>query len=282
MIWTPVEAASEEQLEFQIEEQEPLETEQTVEQAEYHFPLDQLLRRTGPLPPYTALLGICADGRPYLFDLNNPKPGSILISGGSRCGKTSLLRALLASICRLNPPEKVKFGVLAKQEDEWCDFLDTSHCVGLLPAGDRSAIEIIEDFASIVVQRQELLARPDFDGRFQDEQDGPILLLAVDDLVALKRTLSENSFNLLCWLAYYGPQCGVWVLATLSAGQLRSEQPVFHSHFRTRMFGSTAGTESNPMGPEATPNLEPGQFALQTSRGWVRFWSPFVEPSSIL
>ncbi len=56
-------------------------------------------------PPYAALLGACEDGLPFLFDLTNPAPGAVLVTGDAAGGKTRLLHSILHSACRMNTPE---------------------------------------------------------------------------------------------------------------------------------------------------------------------------------
>jgi hypothetical protein len=224
MLISTAEVASRERLEYQVilEDAHPYQPVQA--EPAIRFSLEQLLKRTGPLPPYTALLGICTDGRPYLFDLTNPASGSILINGGSQCGKTNLMRIVLASICRLDPAVNVRFGVLSAEPTEWTDFLTDQHCLGVLDGGEDASASLIEDLAAIVMRRQSTGLGLEGVSRPQKTQDGPVLLLAVDDLSYLKHNQPGRRFELLCWLAQTGPQYGVRVLATMRTGLPRSEQ----------------------------------------------------------
>ncbi len=266
MLISTVETTSRERLTYQPQARQAQPGQGRDRQGGRRYSLDQLLMRTGPLPPYTALLGLCADGRPYLFDLRNPKPGSILISGGGLCGKTALLKTVLASAARLNPPEKVKFGVLSARPEEWDDFLTGRHCLGVLPVGAEGAGALIEDLANLCLRR---MANPDAN------RPEPVLVLAIDDLPALQRAQPGESMESLAWLAECGPGCGIWVLATRCAGQ---NPPEPGESFHTRIFGQYAQEEGLPGAGFDIPDLEPGQFALPSARGWLRFWSPMMEP----
>jgi hypothetical protein len=275
MLISTAEVASKERLEYQVILDEahpyhPVQAEPAI-----RFSLEQLLKRTGPLPPYTALLGICTDGRPYLFDLTNPTSGSILINGGSQCGKTNLMRAALASIGRLNPAVNVRFGVLSAEPVEWADFLNDPHCLGVLDGGEEASASLIEDLAAIVMKRQNAGMGMGGVSRLQKTQDGPALLLVVDDLAYLKHNQPGQRFDLLCWLAQAGPQYGVRVLATMRTSLLQSEQAEIRSHFRTLMYGQAEWGE-NPIHTAAL-TLEPGQFAHQTGNRWVQFCSPAMQ-----
>jgi hypothetical protein len=264
MLISTLETTSRERPAYPVELRQERPLQEQGRPAARRYTLDQLLKRTGPLPPYTALLGLCADGRPYLFDLRNPKPGSILISGGGLCGKTALLKTVLASAALLNPADKVRFGVLSARPEEWDDFLTGRHCLGVLPAEAEAAAPLIEDLANLCLRRMAPpAARPE-----------PVLLLAIDDLHALQRSQPAEVMDNLAWLAENGPESGIWVLATRCAGQ-RPAEP--RNSFRTRIFGQNAQEPGLPEETFDIPDLELGQFALPTARGWLRFWSPMSD-----
>jgi len=70
------------------------------------------MERLGPVPPYSALIGMCEDGLPFLFDLDDPSAGSILMIGDENSGKTRLMQTILLSASALNPPERRMFSVI--------------------------------------------------------------------------------------------------------------------------------------------------------------------------
>ena len=65
-----------------------------------HNPLDNNpLEIFQPMPAYSTVLGICEDGLPLFWTMNDPDPGAILISGQRNTGKCDLMKSILISAC---------------------------------------------------------------------------------------------------------------------------------------------------------------------------------------
>ena len=58
--------------------------------------LRNLLEGLSPLPAGNILIGATDDELPLLYNLTQPDPGSLLITGGPKSGKTRLMRAIPA------------------------------------------------------------------------------------------------------------------------------------------------------------------------------------------
>ncbi len=227
--------------------------------------LSELLETLSEPPPYATLLGACEDGLPFLFDLTNPAPGAILVTGDAAGGKTRLLHSVLHSACRLNSPEQLTFNVIAGQPDEYQDLNEMDHCQAILPVEDQVVVELIAGLVETVETRK------------HNHPQDPAMILVIDDLAALLPFLDEQTFDRLYWLIRHGPRYQVWTLATLSAEQAGQLDPRFLSAFRTRLFGymhnerlaqQLAGDDSL-----ATRDIEKGcQFYVPYGGEWLRFW----------
>ena len=95
-------------------EPDPLEEAHQGKNADQLPGLSEILDQTGPLPPHSVILGICEDGLPFLFDLTNPAPGSLLIVGDEGSGKSRLVRSVLASAMQLSKPNQLSFSIITK------------------------------------------------------------------------------------------------------------------------------------------------------------------------
>lgn len=188
--------------------------------------LREIVNQLRPLPPYNALLGVCEDGLPFLFDLSDPSPGSILITGEAGSGKSRLLRGILASAGAMNRADQVSFNLICTDFGLFSDVNRSAHCLNSVSTYDRSSSELVIDLAKIAEQRKS--------GR----QRGPIIILAIDDLGTL---LSYNEFEVfshLKWLVKFGPESGIWPLATLKAGRLNKYGKRLLNEFGTHLVGS--------------------------------------------
>jgi hypothetical protein len=222
-----------------------------------------LLQRIGPLPPYSALMGQCADGMPFLFDLSDPGPGSILIIGDEYSGKTQLLRTILTSAATLNRPDQVTIQIITPNSGEFDALLSLPNTEQVISTYDRASSELVIEMASVAEQRKS--------GR----ERGSINLLAIDDLAGL---LSYKEYDLsayLRWLLKYGPRMGIWPIATLDPRQLQKVDKKLLAEFGTRLVGQSLGyhlpASKNQPEPE---QLGSGNFAAVFGTEKVSFWVP--------
>ncbi len=222
----------------------------------------EIINQLRPLPPYNALLGVCEDGLPFLFDLSDPSPGSLLITGEAGSGKSRLLRGILASASTMNRPDQVSFNLICQDFGLFSDVRRTSHCINSVSTYDRFSSELVIDLAKIAEQRKS--------GR----QRGPIIILAIDDLATL---LSYNEFELfshLKWLVKYGPDSGIWPLATLKAGRLNKYGKRLLDEFGTHLVGRPQPMALPPnAGGRLLGSGSTGQFETYVNGQVVRFWT---------
>jgi hypothetical protein len=232
---------------------------------ESRISIHDLLERLGPLPPGSAMIGVCEDGLPYLLDLADPSPGSILVVADERCGKTSLLQAVLASASALNPPEKVSFTVLAPNPGEYDMLLGLDSCVGVISAFDRAASELVVELAELA------------DQRINGGAQGPIEILAIDDLAAFMQNNDYEVNVYLNWLIANGPRGAVWPVSAINTGQLWRIRDGILDSFGTIFTGRTSSYQL-PDNTIAVPDYMeiPGVFNAWIGDQWMRFWIPAI------
>jgi hypothetical protein len=226
--------------------------------------LGEVLGVFGSFPPYSILFGICEDGLPLMLNLKDPRPGSILIEGDSRSGKTQVLKTVLASAAELNPVDRVNFCVITPHPDEMAELFNYPHCQGLSAPFERQASEIILELSALTEQR-----------RYGRER-GPSLILAIDDFGALVgEHLDYEVLIHLRWLISKGPGSQIWTVATLPNRSTASVDSQSLSLFQTRILNGTKAKSFDLLDPKDStaityPNRSFG-FTTQINRQTIRF-----------
>lgn len=234
--------------------------------------LPVLLQQIGALPDHALLLGVCSDGLPFVLDLTNPAPGSILIAGDRRPDSLKLLDAMLVSAGLLNRPSKVNYDLLCEAGEISLQACSLAHCNQVLDISDSSAAERICTLAALAEQRRRSSSR------------GPVLILAIEDLAALTSQLNDDDFARFFWLVKHGPRSRVWVIANLYAEDAEQIDERLLAAFHTRLIGAThdpllaaylAGDDQ-----VETATLEPGrQYGVPYGEGWLTIW--VCEPDNL-
>jgi hypothetical protein len=109
-----------------------------------------------------------------------------------------------------------------------------------------------------------------------EKQEVSVVILAIDDLGSWLESLDGEAFRRLHRLTIHGPRARVWVVATLTAGQVAGLDARILDGFRTRLIGKILASglaaylaEDSESGAET---LEPGeQFTVAFNREWLRF-----------
>ena len=222
-----------------------------------------LLERLGPIPPCSALLGLCEDGLPFLFDLNDPSAGSILVIGDENSGKRRLLHTILISASMLNSPERVMFSVITANPGHYERLGNISNCHGILSAYDCLASEWIVELAEVTEERR------------YGRNRGNIELLAIDDLAALIQNNDYEVNAYLKWLVQHGPRSAVWPMATILPAQAWRIHGDLQEAFGTVLTGWTSSSQLPPASQaQHAPLGDPEEFIARLGEEWVRFWIP--------
>ena len=232
--------------------------------------VNSLLDSIYPVPPYSTVFGTCEDGLPFLMDLRDPAPGSILILGDPGSGKSRLLRTILSSASLINSPEKVNYCLITSNDRTFYSITGKPHCMAAASPYHRSASELIMDLSAITEQRR--------NGR----RRGPAMILAIDDLAKFAgERLDYDVFIHFKWLLEEGPKSHIWPIITLDVQQLNKVDKRLLSAFGSLFFSNVqsprhleeiAGVYSPP-----SRSLFPGyQFEFMYAGDWIKFTLPAV------
>lgn len=226
--------------------------------------LQDLLQACGPLPQRTLMMGACEDGLPFLLDLTNPAPGALLISADAGSGQEFLLRALLDSLVMLNQAEQASFYLISPQPQAFTGPCASQNCAG-------SSTPFETNAATFIARLWETC-----ETRRRTGVDGPVLLLAIQDLADLLSSLDRESRTRLNNLLHHGPRTQIWVVATLDSEGLETVDERLLSAFRTRLLGYCGDSQvSSYLAGTAldTSSLQAGyQFCAPFGDEWISFW----------
>lgn len=223
---------------------------------------------------------------PLTLDLNDPRPGSLLISGDPGSGARRLLHALLLSTAQLNTPAQAGIYRISPADHYEPSQPDgptarpglrqrsrrgplAAHLRQALNPADPEAQQLLVALEGLVVQRR----------RSSDPNQGPAVLLAIEDLDAFLDCLDEESFARLHALAIHGPRARVWVMATLDATRVDRIDSRILDGFRTRLLGSIASPALAAYlaedGDSNAHRLRPGkEFTVAFNHTWLTIRIP--------
>ena|SRR3990172_11046770 len=225
----------------------------------------QPLSRLGPLPRFSAIIGICDDGLPLLFDLSNPTAGSILILGSASTGKIQLLQSILHSVALLNPPSDVNYYVISPEPDRYYEIANDDHCSGIFSSYERSSRDIVIELTALAEQRKT--------GR----HTGTVVILAIDNLYAF---LKNNEFEIdihLKWLVQYGPNNGVWCVSTLQAHLLDQVNREMLLGYKTRLIAQSPSLALTSGLDRLPHSIRSGSFSTQVGNQSISFNIPIFD-----
>lgn len=216
------------------------------------------------------LLGECADGLPFIIELGDPFMGAALIGCERSMGKTHHLQVLAESAVKLNPPSALQIGVITFKPGEW-QFWERKpgnkkYLQGIFAWYDPWAEGLIKNLAELAETR--------YDGAKTDAQ----VVLILDDLGFVEELSYEAQVNLR-WLLEYGAQAGVFVVASINAGQADRFR-FWVEPFRTRIVGRItdefAAEKLTLRKNSAVDALEPGMFRVWTGSDWRTYRLPLL------
>lgn len=188
--------------------------------------LSELLRRSGNLPPLTAICGMATDqAGPAGFWLPSPVVVHALIAGQTGSGKSVLLRTILRSLAALAGPGKLQLLLIDPKGHSLAALAGLRHA-----AGHATGDAMIPALAWAVAEMER---------RSREQISRPALVVAIDELADLLAA-SPEAEPLLLRLSGRGREAGIHVLAATqrpSASLVGSDS---RANFPLRIVGRVA------------------------------------------
>ena len=179
----------------------------------------------GPFPNQSLMVGICADGFPFMLDLNNPRSGAILVVGENTNERSQILKTMCLSASLINKPEQISLFVITNKPHQYAELSKYPNCQAIISPYERSSGELVIELASIVEQRRS--------GR---ERGGSLMLL-IDDFQGINTILNDFSVYLnLKSMVNTGPQNGVWPIISIQPDDVHSSRGQLLRSFGTYIF----------------------------------------------
>ncbi len=135
-----------------------------------------LCNRVAKVPPFTAVLGVEADGTPLLVRITAPDVAHILIAGTTGSGKTALARTVLTSLAMFNRPEELKLILIDPKGRGFGPLMQLPHVLGKVVDATDAAIEMLRQLIEEMERRD------------RERVNSPALIVAVDELADLLLT----------------------------------------------------------------------------------------------
>jgi len=231
------------------------------------YTLSEAIKRLAPLPKRTGLIGQSAEGIPVLFNLTDPRPGSLLILSDHHSGKTRLLKTLAHTLARQNKAEEVRFGVISARPKEWDEEHSRygTHFMQITSNIASDAVDLIYQLGDLVEDRQK-------SGRVGT---GYVLLFdGIDTLPHMDLDLRAN-FE---WLVQFGARHQIWTVATIDPASML-EQRHYADLFRTRITGAVtdaaiASRLLSPPSQKLAADSYDRHFTVRVKQNWLKFYLP--------
>lgn len=239
-------------------------------QASRSLSLERLLELHPGLPRETAVLGVGEDGLPVLLDLNDPTPGSLLLIGDEREKHLDMLRSVVASTAKRNPPRALQFLVITDDTLAWHGWIEAQgydrHCLAIVDRKSEEAQFWVMRLADWTEQR-----------RMEGRGDPPILVL-IDTLDFLPNVPYDVRLN-FDWMIKEAPPARIWPIASISTQLALSLGSRMLRAFQGRLLGNAcdAAVYTRLGGVEGQPSVNfvpPGEFAVKVGDDWLRFQAP--------
>jgi len=229
-----------------------------------------LLTSIGQCPTPAVLLGVCADGLPFLMELVEPEIGAVLVSCDKGMGKTHQLQVMADSALGMNPPSQFQLGILTFKPAEWHAWEASNprrkYLQGIYAWYDPWAEGFIQSLVELAEARQE--------GR----RNGADVLVMLDDLNFIEELSFEAQVN-LHWLLEYGSQSKIWLIGALNAHQA-IKYHYWVEPFRTRIIGRVTQDQNAKILAmrdfQGGDRLQPGEFRIWTGNGWRTYRLPLL------
>lgn len=227
---------------------------------------EELMHWLSPAPTGTALLGLCEDGQPLLYDLAGSAPGGVLIMDTDASRSRALQALLIASVIHLGPYGSVEVVLISPNLDEYPYPPEGAYTFDWAHPGEPRALDLLYSFLAVSEDQD---TTPD---------DGRLRLLIIDEAHLVIPPLDRYTQELLTWVAARGPEECCRVIAGSSARHSRELPDAFLSAFRSRIHGHHPASRSTrmPTAPqiEAAQNPSVGYYSIDLDGVSTSFWLP--------
>lgn len=240
------------------------------EESGYSF--DDWVLQHPNIPESTALLGKSGN-MPVLFDLEDPRPGSVLMVNGHLPSIRKLMTVIMKSLVTYSQPSSLQFIMISHYPEKWMETIQDFDPQYLYCAGVSGEYEdAAEDWIHYLAKKA--------NDRISGRNTGPAAILFIDDCDLINQLNIQTRLNFE-WLLNHGATSKIWVISGLDLRKNPELQKPFEQYM-TKIFGhidkDLALTHSKWLPKGRCEELQPARnFITKIGQNWVPFWAPKLQ-----
>ena len=226
-----------------------------------------------PLPPFTAVLGMCDDGVPLLVRLASPDVAHVLIAGTTGSGKTALCQTMILSLAMTHRRSQLQFVLVDPKRRAFAPFARLPHLLRPIIADATEAVDALHELVQLMEARGQ-------------EEVTPRIVVVLDELADLVQVSSRALDEHLTRLAQRGREAGIHVIACTQKPSSQVLGTVIRANFPARLVGKVVSPEDARVaagigGTGAERLTGRGDFIAVAVGQVLRFQAAYVSPAEM-
>lgn len=236
------------------------------------FTFESMIQRFSNIPEATAILGKTGQ-MPILFDLEDPRPGSILLVNDHLPSLRKFMTVMMKSLVVFSHPSNFQFVTISHHPDKWMDQIqefdpEYTFCAGVSGDYETSA----EDWIMFLTKKA--------DDRISGRNRGASAILFLDDIDLIQNIDVQAQINFK-WLLQNGAQSRIWIVSGLD---LKKSPDSLNriNEFKTNIYGQLSHEEALKIQKHVPLNevkklSDDRNFITKIGPNWIPFWAPKLQ-----
>jgi DNA segregation ATPase FtsK/SpoIIIE, S-DNA-T family len=232
--------------------------------------------RHAPLPPFTAILGMCDDGAPLLVRLASPDVAHVLIAGTTGSGKTALCQTMILSLAMAHRRSQLQFVLVDPKRRAFAPFEALPHLLRPVMSDAAEATEALGELVQLMEARGQTGGGPLVGVT-------PRVVVVLDELADLMQVGGKALGEHLTRLAQRGREAGIHVVACTQKPSSQVLGALVRANFPARLVGKVVSPEDARVaagigGTGADRLAGRGDFVAVAAGQVLRFQAAYVSP----
>jgi S-DNA-T family DNA segregation ATPase FtsK/SpoIIIE len=226
-------------------------------------------------PPVTAILGLSAEGQPYLLPMMAPEVTHVLIAGATGCGKTELLRSLILSLALYNRQAHLQVVLIDPKRRGLLPLQGLPHLLAPVAVSPEEALDLLEYTVAEMERRDRENAPPT-----------PRIVVAIDEVGDLLAVADRKVEHALVRLAQRGREAGFHIVVSTQRPSAEAVPGALKANLPARLIGRVASGQEAIMaagisGTNAELLIGSGDFVAVIGGQVTRFQAAYTGPLDI-
>lgn len=226
-----------------------------------------------PLPPFTAVLGMCDDGAPLLMRLASPDVAHVLIAGTTGSGKTVLCRTMILSLAMTHRRSQLQFVLVDPKRRAFAPLEALPHLLRPVIGDAAEATDALGELVQLMETRGQAGGRA--------VEVTPRIVVVLDELADLVQVGGKALGEHLTRLAQRGREAGIHVVACTQKPSSQVLGALMRANFPARLVGKVVSPEDARVaagigGTGADKLAGRGDFVAVAAGQVLRFQAAYV------